>query len=148
MTGKIFLQDDVFVFQDMSTSKIYEIPKDSEKGYSGQLYEYEIFEISKDSPITDLVDINENIITINGKEYVNQYSNPLMAINRDENDKVISLTLHTKEGKPRTFKKYAEEIAYSILLQTYNKLENETSRTREEIKPKEEPIGRGEDVTP
>lgn len=127
-------EEDVYLFTDESTGKIYDIPKGEFENYNSKAYEYGIFEAPRENPITDFIDIEDNKITINGETYINNYSNPLMAINKDEDGNIISVTLSTKNGKPRTFRKYADELAYAILLKTYNDLENESNKTREEIK--------------
>lgn len=139
-TGRVskLKDENVYVFTDDDSGKIYDIPQDTDFGYEGKLYDYGIFEVPDENPISDLIDIYDTAdgisIVIDGKEYFNRYSNPLVAINRDKDDNIISVSLETKDGKKRTFKKYAEEIAYATLLHTYNKLENEGTRSREEIK--------------
>lgn len=139
-TGRISKhpEENVYLFTDDNTGKIYDIPQDSEFGYNGKLYDYGVFEIPDENPISDLIDLYETAdgisIILDGKEYYNRYSNPMAAINRDEDGNIISVNLETKDGKKRTFKKYAEEIAYSLLLHTYNKLENEGIKSREDTK--------------
>lgn len=128
-------EENVYIFKDDKTGREYDIPQSEEFGYDGKLHDYGIFELPKENPVTDLIEIsNDGIVTIDGKTYKNNYSNPLLAINRDKNGNILSVTLSTLDGKPRTFKKYADELAYVILLHTYNKLENENSRTRKETK--------------
>lgn len=136
MQGRVHLhsEENVYIFEDENTGKQYDIPQDEKHGYYGKLYDYGIFELSKDNPVTDLIDIQDDgSITLNGKTYTNNYSNPLAAINRDSNDNILSVTLSTPEGKPRTFKKYADEIAYAIILHTYTQLEDEDQSIRAEI---------------
>lgn len=131
--------EDILQFREEGTNNYTDIPKlENEETYSGKLYDYNIFELEKENPIVDEIEIkevgNKLSITINGKTYYNNYSNPLMAINRDKEGYIISVDLETKDGKKRTFKKYADELAYNILLHTINKLENESSGTGEEFK--------------
>ena len=71
-------------------------------------------------------------ITVNGKTYKNAYSNPLNAINYGPDGNVVSVELVGDKGRV-SFKKYADEIAYSILLYTYEKLNNENKRNAEEL---------------
>jgi len=131
--------EDILQFREEGTNNYTDIPKlENEETYSGKLYDYNIFELEKENPIVDEIEIkevgNKLSITINGKTYYNNYSNPLMAINRDKEGYIISVDLETKDGKKRTFKKYADELAYNILLHTINKLENESNGTGEEFK--------------
>jgi hypothetical protein len=131
-------EEDVYQFTEIDSNRQYDIARDSEFDYSGKLYDYGIYELPKENPISDLIDIKETdnglSITIDGKTYFNRYSNPLAAINRDKEGNIISINLETQDGKKRTFKKFAEEITYSILLYTYNQLENENKQTREATK--------------
>jgi hypothetical protein len=128
--------ENVFQLESLSSNKVIDIPLDEEFGYDAPLYYYGIAEVI-DNPITDLIDVRSTglgtqIIEIDGKTYLNMFSNPLAAINYDKNGNIVSVTLnsHDKNKTPRTFKKYAQEIAYAILLETYNKLNNENQQTR------------------
>ncbi len=103
----------------------------------GQNREYELGNINeiKNKPIgdygieheTSVVGINNTgDITVRGKEYKNNYSNPLSAINRNENGDIISVNLETPNGQKRTFSgNIGEDIAYQIHLKEINK-NNET----------------------
>lgn len=107
--------------------------------YSKPSYEYEVLIVeNKEQPTP--IEVSEDtegrvVITMYGTEYVNMYSDPLMAINKDANGNVISVDLNVNDTNkaPRTFKgknsNLANEIAYNILLHTYEK---ENSRAREE----------------
>lgn len=99
------------------------------------LYELGIKESKLPAPIEN-IDITANgeflDITVNGKSYQNLYSNPMNAINYDKDGNIVSVTLTGEKGNV-TFKKYAEEIAYSILLHTYQKLNDENQRAAEEF---------------
>jgi hypothetical protein len=126
----------VFQLESLSSNKVIDIPLDEEFGYDAPLYYYGIAEVI-DNPITDLIDVRSTglgtqVIEVDGKTYLNMFSNPLTAINYDKNGNIVSVTLnsHDKNKTPRTFKKYAQEIAYAILLETYNKLNNENQQTR------------------
>lgn len=64
----------------------------------------------------------EGDVTVRGQKYKNNYSNPLAAINRDENGNVVSVNLETADGKKRTFRgDIAEDVAYQIHLKEINK---------------------------
>jgi len=131
--------EDVIQLEESGTNRVIDIPRDSELGNDAPITYYGITMIEQDvNPIADLIDIKstdrKQIITIDGKSYLNLYSDPLQAINRDENGNIKSVTLSTaKDKRPRTFKKYAEELAYAILLETYNKLNDENQRNKEEF---------------
>ena len=130
--------ENVLQLHSLENGTFLDIKPDSELGYSAPIYYYGLTEIN-DSPVSDLIEITyskneEQQIIINGETYLNLYSNPLSAINYDKNGNIISVTLTTLNKKQnRTFKKYAEEIAYAILLETYNNLNNENNRKREEL---------------
>lgn len=56
-------------------------------------------------------------VMVRGKEYVNNYSDPLQAINYDKDGNLVSVTLDTPDGQKRTFRgPVAEDIAYQITL--------------------------------
>lgn len=58
----------------------------------------------------------EGSIIVRGQKYVNNYSDPMMAIN--ETKKGYTVTLETADGKKRTFRgSIGEDIAYQIHLQ-------------------------------
>jgi hypothetical protein len=125
------------------------IDKDgSYKGQKGSLYvdgqtvvfrvkgggrEYEIGNVNdlKNTPISEVgithessvVKMDDNgDINVRGGVYKNNYSDPLMAINRDANGDVVSVNLETPDGKKRTFRgDIAEDIAYNISLKEINK---------------------------
>lgn len=64
----------------------------------------------------------EGDINVRGQKYINHYSDPLAAINRDENGNVVSVNLETVDGKKRTFRgDIAEDVAYQIHLKEINK---------------------------
>lgn len=69
----------------------------------------------------DIVEIDGNNITVRGKKYQNNYSNPLAAINRDDEGNILSVTLDAEDGSKRTFKgTAADEIAYNIIMSQYD----------------------------
>ena len=127
--------EDTFQLENIETGQVTDIQKDEELGYDAPLYYFGIEEVNE-NPITDLIEIStvgENqVITIDGKAYLNLYSNPLSAINYDAEGNIVSVSLNAnnKKQSSRTFKKYAEEIAYAILLDTYNKLNNENQEAK------------------
>lgn len=131
----------------------------SYKGQKGELYqdgqtvvfkvkganrEYEIGNIDevKNSPISNYgIDHESSIvsmgedgdISVRGNVYKNNYSDPLMAINRDKEGNVTSVNLETKDGKKRTFRgNVAEDIAYHLSLKEINK-NNETRAAFEDF---------------
>lgn len=94
----------------------------------GENKEYEIGNANelKDTPITDLnikyeeypikIDDKGNI-NIRGNSYINKFSDPLKAINKDSEGNIISVNLETVDGKKRTFRgSIAEDIAYQLNL--------------------------------
>ena len=69
----------------------------------------------------DIVSIEGDNIVVRGKNYKNNYSNPLAAINRDDEGNILSVTLDTEDGSKRTFKgNTADELAYNIIMSQYN----------------------------
>ena len=80
--------------------------------------------------ITEDFDISpEGNFVIRGQEYVNQYSNPDAAIQRDSDGNVVSVNLETTQGAKRAFRgPIAETIAYNIALaqtaETINEVES------------------------
>jgi hypothetical protein len=109
------------LFQEEGTNRIYEVGN--------------IDEISS-KPISDYgIEYTESVvgtteaggITVRGKEYVNKYSDPLMAINQDDNGNIVSVNLETPTGEKRTFRgNIAEDLAYQIKLKQISE-NNETS---------------------
>jgi hypothetical protein len=75
-------------------------------------------ELNISQAATEDFDINdEGNFVIRGTEYVNKYSDPLAAIQRDQDGNVISVTLDTTKGEKRTFRgAVADTIAYNISL--------------------------------
>lgn len=86
---------------------------------------------------------DEGNITVRGNVMVNEFSDPLQAINYDKNGNVTGVTLSTTDGKRRTFRgNVGEDVAYQITLKQISdnnetgQLEdfiNEDEATREEI---------------
>lgn len=56
----------------------------------------------KDSIIEEMSD-DGRVFKIKDKIYKNGYSDPLMAINRNKNGDIVSVTLHDENEQPRTF---------------------------------------------
>lgn len=57
--------------------------------------------------------------TVRGRQFTNQYSDPLSAISRDKDGNVVTVSLSDQNNKTVTFRGLvAEELAYSILLET------------------------------
>jgi len=75
----------------------------------------------------DLVSMDGDNIVVRGKNYKNNYSDPLAAINRDDEGNILSVTLDTENGAKRTFKgNVADELAYNIILSQYEDQELES----------------------
>lgn len=103
----------------------------------GQNREYKLGNIDeiKNTSISDYGITNEQSvvslddtgnITVREESYVNNFSNPLQAINRDGDGNVVSVNLETPDGKKRTFRgNVAEDVAYQIHLKEITK-DNET----------------------
>lgn len=78
------------------------------------------FDITHESSVVEMDDSGG--IKIRGKSYVNNFTDPIQAINRDEEGNVVSVNLETPEGKKRTFRgNIAEDLAYQIYLKSINK---------------------------
>jgi hypothetical protein len=75
----------------------------------------------------EIVSMEGNEITVRGEKYTNNYSNPLAAINRDEDGNIQSVTLDAADGTKRTFRGTAgDEIAYNIIMSQYTDEQLET----------------------
>ena len=75
----------------------------------------------------DLVSMDGDNIVVRGKNYKNNYSDPLAAINRDDEGNILSVTLDAENGAKRTFKgNVADELAYNIILSQYEDQELES----------------------
>jgi len=76
---------------------------------------------------------NEGNFVIRGQEYVNKYSNPEAAIQRDADGNVVSVSLETPSGAKRAFRgPIADTIAYNITMaknaETINEVEAQVER--------------------
>ena len=109
--GQFYQDGQTIVFKPDNSNKIYEI---------GNVDEINNIPVSKlgIKEENSSVGVSENgNLTVRGKEYVNNYSDPLKAINRDKEGNVVSVGLETPTGQKRTFKgNIAEDIAYQITL--------------------------------
>jgi len=103
----------------------------------GKNKEYELGNVEKIKS-TSIKDFNitheQSVVSINDDggikvretDYVNNYSNPFAAINKDADGNIVSVNLETTDGKKRTFRgNIAEDIAYQIHLKEITK-NNET----------------------
>jgi len=69
-------------------------------------------------------------VVVRGVEFVNLFTDPLAAINRDANGNVVSVNLETADGKKRTFRGItADDVAYQITLKKIT----ENNETREQF---------------
>lgn len=79
-------------------------------------------------------------IVVRGTEFVNLFTDPLAAINRNANGDVISVNLETADGKKRTFRgATADDVAYQIILKNITE-NNETRQQFEDFVEANEPI--------
>ncbi len=79
-------------------------------------------------------------IVVRGTEFVNLFTDPLAAINRDANGNIVSVNLETEDGKKRTFRgSTADDVAYQIILKKINE-NNETRQQFEDFVESNEPI--------
>ena len=123
-----FLQEgDNIVFKNEASGEKYEVGKAAEI----QEKQASEFDIKYDESLVAVDD--KGNISVREKPYINRYSNPLKAINKDENGNIVSVNLETADGKKRTFKgSIAEDIAYQINLK-------EKSKEAPKVEPKAEP---------
>ena len=74
----------------------------------------------------EIVSIDGNKITIRGEQYENNYSDPLAAINRDDEGSIVSVNLDAANGTKRTFRgNIGDEVAYNIITSQYEQEELE-----------------------
>lgn len=111
---------------------------------AGQNKEFELGNVEEigNTPVGDFgIENEESVvaigdtgnITVREQEYVNNFSDPFAAINRDEDGNIVSVNLETTDGKKRTFRgNVAEDIAYQINLKEINK-DNGTRETFEQF---------------
>lgn len=79
-------------------------------------------------------------IVVRGTEFVNLFTDPLAAINRDNNGNIVSVNLETADGKKRTFRgATADDVAYQIILKNITE-NNETRQQFEDFVEANEPI--------
>lgn len=124
-------------------------------GEKGKLVQFgDIVSFESDNKITDLIDINDitdqtiedfgvnnekeldiklnddNSIELNGKKYVNNYSNPESAFGKDKEGN-YTVTLETENGQKRTFRgQQADRIVYETRLKNFE--QNGTERQIED----------------
>jgi hypothetical protein len=79
-------------------------------------------------------------VVVRGIEFVNLFTDPLAAINRDANGNVVSVNLETADGKKRTFRgTTADDVAYQITLKKITE-DNETRQQFEDFVESNESI--------
>ena len=109
--GRFYQDGQTVVFKVEGENKEYEL------GNIDEIKDTSIksFGIGNEESVVSVGD-NGNFI-IRGKEYLNKYSDPMAAINRDAEGNVVSVNLDTPEGGKRTFRgNVAEDIAYQLTL--------------------------------
>lgn len=131
----------------------FEIPIPEGKSADSKLFSLGIFLVDEYSLLDEINILDNGNYIIRNTEYINRFSDKLQAINRNDNGDVISVTLSTIDGKPRTFKKFAEELAYLITLEQITKGQDEIIRAREqaaqetiETAKRQEPQAKVEDI--
>jgi hypothetical protein len=116
--GQFFQDGQTVIFKPDNSNKIYEI---------GNVDEINDIPISKFGIKNEesVVTINDNgNLEVRGTEYINNYSDPLKAINKDKDGNVVSVNLETSKGQKRTFRgNVAEDLAYQINLGKNAKVE-------------------------
>ena len=158
--------EDATLVQDGQTVVV----KMKEPSAEGREREYELGNIDeiRDHGIKDygieqqnsVVEVSdEGNIKVRGKEYVNNYSDPLQAISRDKDGNRV-VNLETADGKKRTFRgAVAEDIAYHLTLKETAKHEqgkledfinsdNEARTAIEEARSEPEPAAAVEPTEP
>ena len=92
-----------------------------------------VVEMMNAAPSDFGIEVDETIVTetptgyrVAGEEMVNDNANPLDAISRDQNGKVMNVTLKTPSGRRRKFRgQAAQDLAYQITLKEILKNEEE-----------------------
>ncbi len=114
--GYLYQDGQTVVFKVEGKNKEYEI------GNIDELSDQSISDYGIDYEINDVSIGDDGSISVKGKKYKNDYSNPLMAISRDSNGNVVSVSLSTDKGAKRTFRgSAADDIAYNIILNNITK---------------------------
>ena len=91
--------------------------------------------VDQESPLDIRLEGDGYDVAVDGKTYVNNYTDPSAAVNYDDNGGVVSVNLETTDGKKRTFRgDRAEMIAYQYELKSFetNATEQEITRIAEE----------------
>jgi len=87
--------------------------------------------LSEEAPLEITVN-DDNSVTIEGNTLLNNYSDPMAAINYDENGNVISVNLDTDNNQKRTIRgQRAQEIAYQYTLKNFE--QNATEQDIDEV---------------
>jgi hypothetical protein len=87
--------------------------------------------LSEEAPLEITVN-DDNSVTIEGNTLLNNYSNPMAAINYDENGDVVSVNLDTDNNQKRTIRgQRAQEIAYQYTLKNFE--QNATEQDIDEV---------------
>ena len=87
--------------------------------------------LSEEAPL-DIAVNDDNSVTIEGNTLQNNYSDPMAAINYDENGNVVSVNLDTDNNQKRTIRgQRAQEIAYQYTLKNFE--QNATEQDIDEV---------------
>lgn len=120
-------EDGMVVFKVEGQNREYELGKKEVIGATS----IKDFEMEQENTVVGSNDAGN--ILVRGKEYVNNFSDPTAAINRDEDGNVVSINLETVDGKKRTFRgDIAEDVAYQISLKQITQ-DNETATQFEDF---------------
>ncbi len=123
--GTIRKEGQTFVFE--TDTRIYELGNIEEVGATS----ISEFGLEVEKPLDISVDNNYGV-TIEGKKYTNKNSDPLKAINENENGEVISVNLTNEKGKKVTIRgQRAQEVAYQYLMLNFE--QNATEETIERV---------------
>lgn len=130
MQGTVIQDGQAVVFAVDNSNREYELGNVNDLEFQS-IKDFGIEQVVEPESVVSVNDAGA--ITVRGTEYVNNYSNPTSAINRDEDGNIVSVNLETADGKKRTFRgDVAEDIAYQIHLKQLNQ-DNETAAEFEQF---------------
>jgi hypothetical protein len=114
--GKFSQDGQQVIFQVDGSNREYEL------GNADELSNTSISSFGIDQDQSVVSSTEDGKVSVRGVNFVNNFSDPYQAINRDKNGNVKSVTLETEDGKKRTFRgQVAQDVAYEITLQEINK---------------------------
>lgn len=123
-SGQLKVDGQTVVFE--TADKIYELGNVNDVSTS----DLSQFDIEAEKPL-DINVAEDYSVDIEGTKYVNQNSDPMAAINYNDNGDVVSINLETENGNKRTIRgQRAQEIAYQYTLRNFE--ENATEQQIDE----------------